>query len=206
MSATQIESLRKDRTKKITGLRAELDKIKKEDMYSPEYKQQKTREVNQEIESLQAEYDQQITSLISETRNKTLKSFDEAEFAGMQQGDEVKALIKEMRNKDLADDLVNTHRSSDGEMLRSEAERLVKSGLSSAPAYIKAMKQLNISGADSLGQEYKNQTMNSLQKGYKSQLDEIEQQEKAYEIDKTADTDPLRAGIMSKAYGVAQEA
>lgn len=44
--------------------------------------------------------------------------------------------------------------------------------------------------------------MNSLQKDKKVQIDAVIAEERAFEIDQVKDEDPLRAAMMTEAYGI----
>ncbi|GGB42450.1 hypothetical protein GCM10011409_20030 [Lentibacillus populi] len=195
MSIAQIEKLRKERISKLEGLKAQLEKIENDDMYAPEYKLQKRNEIKKELEAVSFDYGTKIAELIDQTESKLLQGFHNAEYKGMDDKQAAKELLKEMRNRDMSEDLIARNKENP-EHLYSEAEKIVNANLPYAPAYIRALKKLNVSGADMLEKNYKELNFNELQKSYNKEMELLREQIKLFEVEKTAEESPFKAALM----------
>lgn len=200
MSLAKIKNLRKERTRKIELLKQQQEQLKNDDMYSDEYKLQKNNEIRKSLQSIRNEYDTQINDLIKQEENRLLQGFHNAEYEDLKGEKATVELLKEMRNQQQAEHLISKYKGTDPKqvesVLYSEAKRLVSINSPQAPAYINAFKQLGVSGAESLEQEYKDKNLNDLQRSYKSDLDLIRQQKKEFEVEIAEENDPLKGALM----------
>lgn len=201
MSIAKIQQLRKERKNKVTEIKSALDKIANDEKYSGEYKMQQSAQLNREMQRINQEYDIEITNLLQQTKNETERNFYNAEFDGMNEGEATKALLREMRAKEEAEVLARSYKDGDKRnALYSMAEGLVNVNSPQALAYIKAMKTLGVTGAESLENQYKEQNYNEKQKLYKSELEKLQVEEQWYEVEKTEVESPMKAALLERAY------
>lgn len=200
MVVSQIKKLRNARKGEVDHLLAKLEEVKKDPKYSVEYQAEQEGDLNRQLETVRNGYDEEIAEVIAQGKRETRQALDKAEFADLQAGDETKLLIIEMRNRDLAEDLARTYESEKGSkfnesMLYRLTVEQVEDELSTAPAYINAMKQLKINGADELNKQYLEATMTPTQRSLTDKLKEIEEQANAYEVEKISEYDPLKGAL-----------
>lgn len=191
---TTIKRLRAERSSKINALKSEMDIITSSDKYSQEYKNQISRERKDEIIAIQSEYDSQINEQITTHLTRLKGEFSKAEYEGLSDGEATKALLREMRNQQETQALIARYKdltdAGMNEALQTEAHAKVQTNAADAPAYINAMKQLNIIGADEYEQTYKSNNLNKLQKSIQNDINQIEEQKREWQSEQYEAVNP----------------
>lgn len=195
MTIEQIRQLRKERKNQVESLKSQINSLDHDDRYSPAYKMEQKSELTNRLTEIRQRFDNQIDEIITNLRNDLVSRFDQAEYKELKPEEAIKELLLELKSQEEASYLAKVYQDKH-EALLFETEKLVNVNSPKALAYIKAMKKLGAVGATGLEQQYKKQNLNSLQKAIQSDLNVLENEAQAYEIEKTEEVAPLKAAIL----------
>jgi len=198
MNVAAVKQKREERLNKLAVLNEQIKKLKADDTYSEAYKASKLKELETQKQAVNLNYDNDIKALIESARDRYYQEIDEENY----KGDNSKKLLIEMQNQKLAEQLYRDHKANGGEGLVNEAHRAVRLNLSHAPAYVEALKRIEHKDHFELETALQVNSRTPLQKEYYKQLEELDKQSKAYEVDVMRESNPLSAAIASKAYGI----
>lgn len=184
MSIAKIKQLRSERMKQIDFYRNEIEKIKNDNRLSNEYKRKAINEHENNLNAARQSYDEQINELIQKGKSELKRKISNAEFEGVSNENLMRKLLIENRNRDITARAMDQYRGRENELykiVQSEVENLSPT----APGYINAYLRLIDdpilkSSVEQMEQEYKNNTMNVLQKEYTQELQQYVQQEQEY--------------------------
>lgn len=184
MSIAKIKQLRSERIKQIEFYRNEIEKIKNDNRLSNEYKRKAINEHENNLNAARQSYDEQINELIQKGKSELKRKISNAEFEGVSNENLMRKLLIENRNRDITARAMDQYRGRENELykiVQSEVENLSPT----APGYINAYLRLIDdpilkSSVEQMEQEYKNNTMNVLQKEYTQELQQYVQQEQEY--------------------------
>lgn len=200
MSVAAVKKKREERLSQIAAFNKKIEDIKANNQFSSEYKESQIKALNQEKIQLVAQYDQSINQLLAETKNHFIKQIDEAQF---RPGEESRLLLIEMKNQQLAEDLYSQYKhigvgdfNSDGGKLLEDARYAVEHNLTNAGAYVSALKRLGHNEATQLAQSLEIKNRTPLQNAYYRELEDLQKEEKAYQVDVVSESDPLKAALM----------
>lgn len=185
MSIQKIERLRKERKHYIEKYQGELDQVKQDQRYAPEYKQEKLQEIQKNLDDVKYGYDRTIRELIEDGKNEALTGMNNAEFDGADEKELIKKLLIETRNQGLANTLTDQYKD-DFDTLMEKAKKEVNAGSVNAAAYISALNRVNKNELftqqqiNALEQTHKENTMNSKQRAYQREYQGYVNQETEY--------------------------
>lgn len=185
MSISRIKQLRKERKTLIDKYTKEIETIKNDERYAPDYKAEKIKEIEQKLSDVRNGYDREIRELIERNKNELQAKINKAEFEGLTEKELMQQLLIDSRNKSIEARALQEYKdNSDG--LYTIIQKEVESGSYTAQGYINAFMQLSDNFAlkhnvKQLEEQHKANMMNDKQKAYAKELELYEQQEAEYQ-------------------------
>lgn len=185
MSISKIKQLREERKALIDKYKKELETIRNDDRYAPDYKAEKIKEIERKLSDVRSGYDSEIRVLIEKNKRELQAKINKAEFEGLTEKELLQQLLIESRNKSIEERALQEFKDNpDG--LYSIIQREVESGSFTAQGYINAFMQLSDNFAlkhnvKQLEEQHKANMMNDEQKAYLKELELYEQQEAEYQ-------------------------
>lgn len=199
MSISRIKELRKERKTLIDKYTKELETIKNDDRYAPDYKAEKIKEIEQKLSDVRNGYDREIRELIEKNKNELQAKINKAEFEGLTEKDLLQQLLIESRNKSIEERALQEFKDNpDG--LYTIIQREVESGSYTAQGYINAFMRLSDNFAlkhnvKQLEEQHKANMMNDEQKAYLKELELYKQQEAEYQEERVDETVKQALGL-----------
>lgn len=185
MSISKIKQLREERKALIDKYKKELETIRNDDRYAPDYKAEKIKEIERKLSDVRSGYDSEIRVLIEKNKRELQAKINKAGFEGLTEKELLQQLLIESRNKSIEERALQEFKDNpDG--LYSIIQREVESGSFTAQGYINAFMQLSDNFAlkhnvKQLEEQHKANMMNDEQKAYLKELELYEQQEAEYQ-------------------------
>lgn len=184
MSISEIKRLREERKQYIEKYTKELEAVKTDDRFSESYRQEKIKSISENLANIRASYDQQIKELIRQGKYEAMNKLHRAELDGLDEKELLKKMVIDNRNFQIEQRLVEQYKD-DIDTLMEMAQKEVNARSPHAPAYLNALDRLNKNvflkpQLEALKQDYRLNTMSSLQKRYHEELQAYEQQEQEF--------------------------
>ena len=185
MSISKIKQLRKERKALIDKYTKELETIKNDERYAPDYKAEKIKEIEQNLSDVRNGYDREIRELIEKNKNELQAKINKAEFEGLTEKELMHQLLIDSRNKSIEERTLHEYKDNpDG--LYTIIQREVENGSYTAQGYINAFMRLSDNFAlkhnvKQLEEQHKANMMNDKQKAYLKELELYKQQEAEYQ-------------------------
>lgn len=192
MSILRIEQLRKERKTLIDKYTKELETIKNDERYAPDYKAEKIKEIEQKLSDVRNGYDREIRELIERNKNELQAKINKAEFEGLTEKELLQQLLIDNRNKDIEARALQEYKDNpDG--LYTIIQKEVENGSYTAQGYINAFMQLSDNfvlkhNVKQLEEQHKANMMNDKQKAYAKELESYKQQEAEYQEERGDDS------------------
>lgn len=185
MSISRIKELRKERKTLIDKYTKELETIRNDDRYTPVYKAEKIKEIEQKLSDVRNGYDREIRELIEKNKNELQAKINKAEFEGLSEKELLQQLLIEIRNKSIESRALQEYKDNPDELF-TIIQKEVENGSYTAQGYINAFMQLSDNFAlkhnvKRLEEQHKANMMNDKQKAYLKELEMYEQQEAEYQ-------------------------
>ena len=185
MSISKIKQLREERKALIDKYKKELETIRNDDRYAPDYKAEKIKEIERKLSDVRSGYDSEIRVLIEKNKRELQAKINKAGFEGLTEKELLQQLLIESRNKSIEERALQEFKDNpDG--LYTIIQREVESGSYTAQGYINAFMRLSDNFAlkhnvKQLEEQHKANMMNDKQKAYLKELELYEQQEAEYQ-------------------------
>lgn len=192
MSILRIEQLRKERKTLIDKYTKELETIKNDERYAPDYKAEKIKEIEQKLSDVRNGHDREIRGLIERKKNELQAKINKAEFEGLTEKELMQQLLIDNRNKDIEARALQEYKDNpDG--LYTIIQKEVENGSYTAQGYINAFMQLSDNfvlkhNVKQLEEQHKANMMNDKQKAYAKELESYKQQEAEYQEERGDDS------------------
>lgn len=192
MSISRIEQLRKERKTLIDKYTEELETIKNDERYAPDYKAEKIKEIEQKLSDVRNGHDREIRGLIERKKNELQAKINKAEFEGLTEKELMQQLLIDNRNKDIEARALQEYKDNpDG--LYTIIQKEVENGSYTAQGYINAFMQLSDNfvlkhNVKQLEEQHKANMMNDKQKAYAKELESYKQQEAEYQEERGDDS------------------
>lgn len=192
MSILRIEQLRKERKTLIDKYTKELETIKNDERYAPDYKAEKIKEIEQKLSDVRNGHDREIRELIERKKNELQAKINKAEFEGLTEKELMQQLLIDNRNKDIEARALQEYKDNpDG--LYTIIQKEVENGSYTAQGYINAFMQLSDNfvlkhNVKQLEEQHKANMMNDKQKAYAKELESYKQQEAEYQEERGDDS------------------
>lgn len=192
MSISRIEQLRKERKTLIDKYTKELETIKNDERYAPDYKAEKIKEIEQKLSDVRNGHDREIRGLIERKKNELQAKINKAEFEGLTEKELMQQLLIDNRNKDIEARALQEYKDNpDG--LYTIIQKEVENGSYTAQGYINAFMQLSDNfvlkhNVKQLEEQHKANMMNDKQKAYAKELESYKQQEAEYQEERGDDS------------------
>lgn len=199
MSISKIKQLREERKALIDKYKKELETIRNDDRYAPDYKAEKIKEIERKLSDVRSGYDSEIRVLIEKNKRELQAKINKAEFEGLTEKELLQQLLIESRNKSIEERALQEFKDNpDG--LYSIIQREVESGSFTAQGYINAFMQLSDNFAlkhnvKQLEEQHRANMMNEKQKAYLKELELYEQQEAEYQEEREGETVKQALGL-----------
>lgn len=199
MSISKIKQLRKERKALIDKYTKELEKIKNDNRYAPDYKAEKIKDIEQNLSDVRNGYDREIRELIEKNKNELQAKINKAEFEGLTEKELLQQLLIESRNKSIEERLLHEYEDNpDG--LYTIIQKEVENGSYTAQGYINAFMQLSDNFAlkhniKQLEEQHKANMMNDNQKAYAKELELYKQQEAEYQEEREGESFKQALGL-----------
>lgn len=199
MSISKIKQLRKERKALIDKYKKELETIRNDDRYAPDYKAEKIKEIERKLSDVRSGYDMEIRELIEKNKIELQAKINKAGFEGLTEKELLQQLLIESRNKSIEERALQEFKDNpDG--LYSIIQREVESGSLTAQGYINAFMQLSDNFAlkhnvKQLEEQHRANMMNDKQKAYLKELELYEQQEAEYQEEREGETVKQSLGL-----------
>lgn len=199
MSISRIEQLRKERKTLIDKYTKELETIKNDERYAPDYKAEKIKEIEQKLSDVRNGHDREIRELIERKKNELQAKINKAEFEGLTEKELMQQLLIDNRNKDIEARALQEYKDNpDG--LYTIIQKEVENGSYTAQGYINAFMQLSDNfvlkhNVKQLEEQHKANMMNDKQKAYAKELESYKQQEAEYQEERGDDSFKQALGV-----------
>ena|SRR5690606_9141379 len=199
MSISKIKQLREERKALIDKYKKELETIRNDERYAPDYKAEKIKEIERKLSDVRSGYDSEIRVLIEKNKRELQAKINKAGFEGLTEKELLQQLLIESRNKSIEERALQEFKDNpDG--LYTIIQKEVESGSYTAQGYINAFMQLSDNFAlkhnvKQLEEQHKVNMMNEKQKAYLKELELYEQQEAEYQEEREGETVKQALGL-----------
>ena len=199
MSISKIKQLREERKALIDKYKKELETIRNDDRYAPDYKAEKIKEIERKLSDVRSGYDSEIRVLIEKNKRELQAKINKAGFEGLTEKELLQQLLIEIRNKSIEERALHEYKDNpDG--LYTIIQREVENGSYTAQGYINAFMRLSDNFAlkhnvKQLEEQHKANMMNEKQKAYLKELELYEQQEAEYQEEREGETVKQALGL-----------
>ena len=199
MSISKIKQLRKERKALIDKYKKELETIRNDDRYAPDYKAEKIKEIERKLSDVRSGYDSEIRVLIEKNKRELQAKINKAGFEGLTEKELLQQLLIESRNKSIEERALHEYKDNPDE-LYTIIQREVESGSYTAQGYINAFMRLSDNFAlkhnvKQLEEQHRANMMNEKQKAYLKELELYEQQEAEYQEEREGETVKQALGL-----------
>jgi|SRR5690625_3992117 len=184
MSLKQIRQLRAERKHYIEQYTHELQQIKQDERYAPEYKDEQIKEIESKLNEIRYGHDKQIRELINAGIADAKNNIERAGIEALSEKELLQQLLLDNRIKDI-EERAKTEYKDDPQELFNKITNEVNSGSIVAQAYINAyysivndpMQSMNVR---QLEEQHKVNMMNGTQKAYYKELQSYENELNEY--------------------------
>lgn len=192
MSLKQIRQLRAERKHYLEQYKQELEQIKQDERYAPEYKDEQIKEIESKLNEIRYGHDKQIRELINAGIADAKNNIERAGIEALSEKELLQQLLLDNRIKEI-EERAKAEYENDPQELFNKITSEVNSGSIVAKAYINAyysivndpMQSMNVK---KLEEQHNVNMMNSTQKAYYNELKSYENELNEYTAESEHDS------------------